>query len=104
MTLVLPTIPEARKWVERQRLAGKTIGLVPTMGALHEGHLSLFRRARATCDQAAISIFVNPLQFGKGEDYDLYPRDRERDLNLAGKERMDAAFCPEVNEMVPAPL
>ena len=104
MTLVLPTIPEARKWVERQRLAGKTIGFVPTMGALHEGHLSLFRRARATCDQAAISIFVNPLQFGAGEDYELYPRDRERDLALAGKEGMDVAFCPEVGEMVPAPL
>jgi pantoate--beta-alanine ligase len=104
MTVALRTIPEAREWVQRQRLAGKTIGLVPTMGALHEGHLSLFRRARATCNQAAISIFVNPLQFTAGEDYDRYPRDRERDLKLAGQEGMDVAFCPEVSEMVPAPL
>ena len=104
MTVVLRTIPAAREWVQQQRLVGKTIGLVPTMGALHEGHLSLFRRARAACDQAAISIFVNPLQFGAGEDYQQYPRNLQRDLALAGQEGIDVAFCPEASEMVPAPL
>jgi pantoate--beta-alanine ligase len=104
MTVVLRTIPEAREWVRRQRLAGKSIALVPTMGALHEGHLSLFRRARASCDQTAISIFVNPLQFGAGEDFERYPRDLGRDLALAGEEGMDVAFCPQAGEMVPGPL
>ncbi len=102
MTLLLRTIAEARDWVCEQRRTGRSLGLVPTMGALHEGHLSLFRRARATCDRAAISIFVNPLQFAAGEDFERYPRDLECDLALAGREGMDATFCPEAAEMVPA--
>ena len=99
MPLVLRTIAAAREWVSEQRRAGMTIGLVPTMGALHEGHLSHFRRARPECDRVAISIFVNPLQFGPSEDYQRYPRPFERDLALAEQEGADAVFQPDVAEM-----
>lgn len=102
MTVVLRTIAEARNWVGEQRRAGRTLGLVPTLGALHEGHASHFRRARATCDRVAISIFVNPLQFGAGEDYERYPRPFEADLRLAEKEGVDAVFAPDAKEMYPA--
>jgi pantoate--beta-alanine ligase len=101
MIAVQRTIPEARAWVERQRRAGHTLGLVPTMGALHEGHLSLFRSARAQCDRVVISIFVNPLQFGPSEDYQRYPRPFEEDLAKAEREGMDAVFAPDVPEMYP---
>ena len=103
MTVVLSTIPAARQWVRAERSAGKTIGLVPTMGTLHEGHQSLFRRARQRCDCVIASIFVNPLQFGHGEDYDRYPRDFDRDLALAEREGLDAVFHPEAREMYPQP-
>jgi pantoate--beta-alanine ligase len=98
---VLRTIPAARAWVKEQRRADKTIALVPTMGAFHEGHLSLFRQARASCDSAAVSIFVNPLQFGAGEDFERYPRDLDRDLLLASQESMDMAFCPAAAGITP---
>ena len=103
MTVVLSTIPAARQWVQAERSAGKTIGLVPTMGTLHEGHQSLFRRARQRCDCVIASIFVNPLQFGPGEDYGRYPRDFDRDLALAEREGLDAVFHPEAQEMYPQP-
>ena len=103
MTVVLSTIPAARQWVQAERSAGKTIGLVPTMGALHEGHLSLFRRARQRCDRVIASLFVNPLQFGPAEDYDRYPRDFERDLALIEQEGLDAVFHPEAQAMYPQP-
>jgi len=103
MTVVLETIPAARRWVRTERSAGKTIGFVPTMGAFHEGHLSLFRRARAQCGRVAVSVFVNPLQFGAGEDFDRYPRDFSRDLSLAEREDVDALFHPGAQEMVPTP-
>lgn len=76
------------------RESGRRIGVVPTMGYLHEGHLSLMRYARPLCDLLVVSIYVNPTQFGAGEDLDAYPRDMERDLTLCRGEEVDIVFCP----------
>lgn len=84
------------------RNEGKEIGFVPTMGYLHEGHLTLLRRAREENDIVVLSIFVNPTQFGAGEDYEKYPRDTEGDLAKASEIGTDIAFLPEVKEMYPA--
>jgi pantoate--beta-alanine ligase len=83
------------------RLAGRTVGFVPTMGYLHDGHLSLLRRARMADDLVALSIFVNPLQFAPGEDLATYPRDLDRDLKLAEEEGVDVLFAPEREELYP---
>jgi pantoate--beta-alanine ligase len=83
------------------RAAGARIGFVPTMGSLHEGHLALCDVARATCDTVVMSIFVNPLQFGPGEDLDRYPRDLERDHELAAARAVDVLFAPGTAEMYP---
>ena len=83
------------------RREGSSIGLVPTMGFLHEGHLSLLRAARAECDVVAMSLFVNPTQFGPGEDLDRYPRDEERDLRLAAEAGADLVWAPPVEEVYP---
>ncbi|MCS6777723.1 MAG: pantoate--beta-alanine ligase [Chloroherpetonaceae bacterium] len=91
-----------RTYLRGVREEGKTVGFVPTMGALHEGHLALFRRARTECDVVVVSIFVNPTQFGPGEDFHTYPRDLNRDLQLASNEEVDALFHPSVEEMYPA--
>lgn len=79
----------------------RPVGLVPTMGYLHEGHLSLIRRAREECESVVVSIFVNPLQFGPSEDLESYPRDEGRDLALAREEGVDAVFTPAPDEMYP---
>jgi pantoate--beta-alanine ligase len=83
------------------RDAGQSIGLVPTMGFLHEGHLSLLRAARADCDLVVMSLFVNPTQFGPGEDLDRYPRDEGRDARLAAEAGADIVYAPPVEEIYP---
>lgn len=85
------------------RAGGGRIGLVPTMGALHEGHLSLIRAARGRQDRVVVSIFVNPAQFGPGEDWERYPRSLERDSELCRQEDVAAVFAPPVEEMYPEP-
>jgi pantoate--beta-alanine ligase len=96
---VVETRAALRELADAWRRDGARVGLVPTMGALHEGHLSLVRRARAECDRVTVSIFVNPLQFGPSEDFGRYPRPLERDLALLAAEGVDAAFTPSVDEM-----
>jgi pantoate--beta-alanine ligase len=95
----IETIAGVRSVLEEARGRGATIGLVPTMGALHEGHLSLIRRARAEDGFVVVSIFVNPTQFGAGEDLEAYPRDLERDLALARDAGADLVFNPPVPEI-----
>lgn len=95
------TIPEARAACRLERTQGGRLGLVPTMGALHEGHLSLVRAARAQCDSVAASIFVNPTQFGPKEDLSKYPRQFERDCQLLEQEGVEILFAPSVEEMYP---
>lgn len=98
---VVRTIGGVREHVRRARSASQRIALVPTMGALHAGHLALVDRARAEADWIGLSIFVNPLQFGPAEDLDRYPRDLERDANLAAERGVDLLFAPTVAEMYP---
>lgn len=97
----LTRISEMKELVNQAKSRAKTIGLVPTMGYLHEGHLSLVRECRKQTGLAVVSIFVNPLQFGSNEDFGEYPRDINRDRELLLKEGVDVLFCPDVNEMCP---
>jgi pantoate--beta-alanine ligase len=93
---------ECRLPLDAARRDGRTVGLVPTMGALHAGHVSLIARARAECDIVAVSIFVNPLQFGDPTDIDNYPRTLERDLFVCAETGADVVFLPPVSEMYPS--
>jgi pantoate--beta-alanine ligase len=95
------TRTELREALAPARREGKRIGLVPTMGYFHEGHLSLMRGAREDCDVVVVSLFVNPTQFGPGEDLDSYPRDEDRDAELAALEGVDLLWMPDAGEMYP---
>jgi pantoate--beta-alanine ligase len=95
------TVAELRELLAPERRAGRRIGLVPTMGAFHEGHLSLMRQARADCDLVVVSLFVNPAQFGPGEDLAAYPSDEARDAALAAGEGVDVLFAPAHDEVYP---
>ncbi len=92
---------ELRVALSEVREAGGSVGLVPTMGSLHDGHLSLLRAARAECDVVVMSLFVNPAQFGPGEDLDRYPRDEARDLELAAEAGVDLVYAPAAGEVYP---
>ena len=96
------TVAELRRELAPSRHAGRSIGLVPTMGALHDGHLSLLRRARERADVVVMSLFVNPTQFNDSGDLAAYPRDERRDAELAQAEAVDLVFMPSVQEMYPA--
>ena len=95
------TVGELRDVLAPERRPGRRIGLVPTMGSFHEGHLSLMRRARGECDVVVVSLFVNPAQFAGGEDLQAYPRDEGRDSALAEGEGVDVLFAPPVEEVYP---
>ncbi len=99
--LIIEKIQELRKTLTGLRNQGMKVGFVPTMGYLHEGHLSLIRRAKAENDLVVVSIFVNPTQFGPNEDFQTYPRDLKRDQELAEVAGTDILFTPEVGEMYP---
>ncbi|MED1863690.1 pantoate--beta-alanine ligase [Fictibacillus nanhaiensis] len=95
------SIKDMQKLIADEKRAGKVIGFVPTMGYLHDGHLSLIERAKKESDVIVVSIFVNPLQFGPNEDFDRYPRDLDRDQKLAVKAGADVLFFPDTKEMYP---
>lgn len=98
---IITTVAEMKAQVAEWKSEGLTIGLTPTMGALHEGHMSLMERARKECDRVVASVFVNPIQFGPNEDYDAYPRDLDRDAAIAESKGVDVVFHPSVEEMYP---
>ena len=100
--LIITSPADMQDWSRRQRAAGRVIGLVPTMGYLHEGHLSLVRLARSRADAVVVSLFVNPTQFGPKEDFSRYPRDLERDRALCEREGVEVLFMPGAAYMYPA--
>ncbi len=97
--MLLNKINEVRTNIKQWKKEGLTIGLVPTMGALHEGHASLIKKAKETCDKVVVSVFVNPIQFGPNEDYDKYPRTIEKDTEVCDKIGADIVFAPTPKEM-----
>ena len=98
----LRTVAEVRAALHDARTRGRSIGLVPTMGALHEGHLSLIRHAREECDEVVVSLFVNPAQFNEASDLAAYPRDEARDAELAAEAGADLMWAPPIEEVYPA--
>src|SRR5207244_751355 len=100
-TVVSKTIAETRERIRSARSVAKSIGFVPTMGALHAGHASLIKMARDQCDFLTVSIFVNPLQFGPSEDYGRYPRSFSSDLEICRSQGVDLVIAPDVGEMYP---
>lgn len=101
MISTLRTVSELRAQVRAWRDAGLSVGLAPTMGALHAGHMSLVRAALQRCDRVIVTLFVNPTQFGEGEDFSVYPRDEDADRKLAEAEGAHVLFAPSVDEMYP---
>lgn len=101
---VVTAAADLRHELDGARCAGRSVGLVPTMGALHDGHLSLVDRAAGECDPVAVTVFVNPLQFGPGEDLAAYPRDLDRDVAMAAAAGASLVFAPPVEEMYPGPV
>ena len=101
MLTIIESVNEMQQRADELRRQGKRIAFVPTMGFLHEGHLSLMRAGRQLADTLVVSIFVNPAQFGPGEDFDTYPRDLDRDLDLCRREKVDVVFTPSRPEMYP---
>ncbi len=98
-TILLNKITDVRENITEWKKQGLTIGLVPTMGALHKGHASLIKKAKETCDKVIVSVFVNPIQFGPNEDFDKYPRTLEADMELCNSIGADAVFAPTPKEM-----
>ena len=97
--MLIHTVKELRENINKWKKEGLTIGLVPTMGALHDGHLSLIKKAKTICDKIVVSDFVNPIQFGPSEDFDKYPRTLDKDVTLCDKEGVDIVFAPSADEM-----
>jgi pantoate--beta-alanine ligase len=101
---VVTTVAELRSRLDKARAAGARVGLITTMGALHRGHADLVSRAAAECDLSVVSVFVNPLQFGAGEDFEAYPRDLVADTAVAAAAGADLVFAPSMEEMYPRPV
>ena len=97
--MLLHSIDEVREVVQKWKTEGYKVGLVPTMGALHDGHLSLIKKAKSVCDKVVVSDFVNPIQFGPNEDFDKYPRTLDTDVKLCDEEGVDIIFAPTPKEM-----
>ena len=101
-TRLITSVPELQSYLRELRTRGRSLGLIPTMGALHEGHQSLIRRAKQQCDAVVVSIFVNPIQFGSSEDLAHYPRDLQKDATTLHDLNVDVIFAPEPEDIYPA--